>query len=209
MAETAPSRCAWADTTPLLREYHDNEWGAPLHDDRGLFEFVVLEGAQAGLSWDTILKKRENYRVAFDGFDPVVISRYGDRDVQRLLADPGIVRNRLKVAATIGNARSFLGVQQEFGSFDEYIWRFVGGQPVKNGFGSPVGNTGADRRVGCDERGAAKAGVQVRRLHYLLRLHAGSGNGERPHRRLFPVRRGVDAAEVASPSSSTRSFPLP
>ncbi len=136
MAETALSRCAWADTSPLLREYHDNDWGAPLHDDRGLFEFLVLEGAQAGLSWDTILKKRENYRVAFEGFDPVAISRYGDEDVQRLLADPGIVRNRLKVAATIGNARSFLQVQEEFGSFDEYIWRFVGGRPVKNGFRS-------------------------------------------------------------------------
>jgi DNA-3-methyladenine glycosylase I len=136
VAEPARSRCVWAVTSPLLREYHDREWGAPLHDDRGLFELLVLEGAQAGLSWETILKKRENYRRALDGFDPRAVSRYGDGDVQRLLADSGIVRNRLKIAATIGNARSFLEVQREFGSFDVYIWRFVGGRPIRHRFSS-------------------------------------------------------------------------
>ncbi len=116
--------------------YHDTEWGVPLHDDRALFELLILEGAQAGLSWETILKKRENYRKAFDGFDPERIARYGERDVERLLADPGIVRNRLKIAATILNAKGFLQARDEFGSFDEYIWRFVGGRPIKNGFRS-------------------------------------------------------------------------
>jgi len=119
-----------------MLDYHDREWGVPLHDDRALFEFLVLEGAQAGLSWDTILKKRENYRRAFDDFDPAPIARYGEEDVQRLLADPGIVRNRLKIRATIVNAQKLLQVQEEFGSFDGYIWQFVDGRVVKNAFGS-------------------------------------------------------------------------
>ncbi len=114
--------------------YHDTEWGVPVHDDRKLFELLTLEGAQAGLSWETILKKRENYRRAFDNFDAARIARYTERDVERLLADAGIVRNRLKVAATVNNAQRFLEVQEEFGSFEEYIWRFVGGRPIKNCF---------------------------------------------------------------------------
>ncbi len=114
--------------------YHDNEWGVPVHEDRTLFEFLTLEGAQAGLSWETILKKRENYRKAFDNFDAARIARYDERDVERLLADAGIVRNRLKVAATVNNAQRFLEVREEFGSFEEYIWRFVGGRPIKNSF---------------------------------------------------------------------------
>jgi DNA-3-methyladenine glycosylase I len=119
-----------------MLDYHDREWGVPLHDDRGLFEFLVLEGAQAGLSWDTILKKRENCRRAFHNFDPARIARYGEGDVQRLLADPGIVRNRLKVQAAIVNAQKLLEVQEEFGSFDTYIWQFVGGKATKNAFRS-------------------------------------------------------------------------
>jgi DNA-3-methyladenine glycosylase I len=110
-------------------DYHDREWGAPLHEDRKLFELLILEGAQAGLSWETILKKRENYRRAFDRFDPAKISRYEKRKVRRLLADPGIVRNRLKIAAAITNARAFLALKKEFGSFDRYLWQFVGGKP--------------------------------------------------------------------------------
>jgi DNA-3-methyladenine glycosylase I len=109
--------------------YHDEEWGAPVHDDRTLFEFLILEGAQAGLSWQTILNKRDAYRAAFSGFDAKRVARYGAEEVDRLLADPGIVRNRLKIAAAIGNARRFLDVQKEFGSFDSYAWRFVGGSP--------------------------------------------------------------------------------
>jgi DNA-3-methyladenine glycosylase I len=124
-------RCPWAQGE-LYIAYHDQEWGVPVHDDRRLFEFLILEGAQAGLSWITILKKRDNYRAAFDGFDPAVVARYGKRKREQLLADPGIVRNRLKIDSAIQNAKSFLAVQEEFGSFDEYAWRFVGGRPRQN-----------------------------------------------------------------------------
>ncbi len=124
-------RCGWAKND-LAILYHDTEWGAPVHDDRLLFEFLILEGAQAGLSWDTILKKRENYRAAFDGFDAKKIARYDRRKMQTLLHDDGIVRNRLKIAASVQNARAFLEVQKEFGSFDRYIWQFVGGRPRVN-----------------------------------------------------------------------------
>jgi DNA-3-methyladenine glycosylase I len=127
-ASSSLRRCPWP-TKPLDIEYHDKEWGRPLHDDRALFELLILEGAQAGLSWTTILAKRENYRKAFEGFDAERIARYGARKTASLLADPGIVRNRLKIAATIQNAKSFLVVQREFGSFDRYLWSFVGGTP--------------------------------------------------------------------------------
>lgn len=125
-------RCEWAGGDPLYLAYHDNEWGVPVHDDRQLFEMLCLEGAQAGLSWLTILRKRAQYRIAFDGFDPVAVAAYDEAKVAALLADPGIVRNRLKVEAFIRNARAFLAIQAEFGSFDAYIWRFVGGAPIVN-----------------------------------------------------------------------------
>jgi len=124
-------RCAWA-ANDLAIQYHDTEWGVPQHDDRELFEFLILEGAQAGLSWDTILRKRENYRVAFDGFDPKKIARYDRRKVQELLRNEGIIRNRLKIASAIQNAKAFLAIQSEFGSFDRYAWQFVGGKPRVN-----------------------------------------------------------------------------
>jgi len=124
-------RCPWAATEPNIT-YHDKEWGVPVHDDRLLFEFLILEGAQAGLSWTTILKKRENYRKAFNGFRPEKIARYGARDVKRLLGDAGIVRNRLKIAAAIENAKRFLAVRSEFKTFDAYLWSFVGGKPIQN-----------------------------------------------------------------------------
>ena len=124
-------RCPWATTEPAI-SYHDQEWGVPVHDDRLLFEFLILEGAQAGLSWNTILRKRENYRKAFDGFRPEKIARYGTGDMQRLLGDAGIVRNRLKIAATVENANMFLAVRKEFRSFDAYMWSFVGGKPIQN-----------------------------------------------------------------------------
>ena len=124
-------RCPWAISEPNLT-YHDEEWGVPVHDDRKLFEFLILEGAQAGLSWTTILNKRNNYRKAFDGFRAEKMARYGPRDVKRLLADPGIVRNRLKIAAAIQNAKAFLVVRKQFGSFDVYLWSFVGGKPQQN-----------------------------------------------------------------------------
>ena len=130
------TRCAWAGSDPLYVRYHDSEWGRPEHDDRKLFEMLVLEGAQAGLSWLTILRKRENYRRAFDGFDPVRVAGYDADKVAALLADSGIVRNRLKIASAVNNAGKFLEVQAEFGSFDAYVWRFVGGRPKKNAWRS-------------------------------------------------------------------------
>ena len=126
------SRCSWSSTDPLYRKYHDTEWGVPLHNDRRLFEFLILDGAQAGLSWFTILKKRQNYRKAFDHFDPHKIAGYDTRKVSELLSNEGIVRNKLKINAAIQNAISFLGVQKEFGSFNNYIWQFVGGETIKN-----------------------------------------------------------------------------
>ena len=125
-------RCSWSATDPLYIKYHDTEWGVPLHNDRKLFEFLILDGAQAGLSWITILKKRQNYRKAFDHFDPHKIAGYDTRKVSELLSNGGIVRNKLKINAAIQNAVSFLAVQKEFGSFDDYIWRFVGGETIKN-----------------------------------------------------------------------------
>jgi DNA-3-methyladenine glycosylase I len=127
-----PIRCPWAGTDPLYLAYHDEEWGVPVHDDRTLFEFLLLEGAQAGLSWITILRKRDAYRRAFAGFDPAAVAAFDEAKIAALLADPGIVRNRLKVNAAVGNARAFLAVQREFGSFDAYVWGFVGGQPIVN-----------------------------------------------------------------------------
>lgn len=125
-------RCAWCGNDPLYVSYHDDEWGVPVHDDRRLFEFIVLEGAQAGLSWLTILKKRENYRMAFDGFDAVRIAGYGPQEIARLLQDPGIVRNRLKIEAAIRNARGVLSIREEYGSLDTFLWRYVDGIPVQN-----------------------------------------------------------------------------
>ena len=126
------NRCIWAGGDPLYREYHDREWGVPVHDDRLLFEFLTLEGAQAGLSWITILKKRAAYRQAFAGFHPETVAGFGETELQQLLGNAGIVRNRLKLASTVDNARAFLALQQEFGSFDGYLWRFVDGAPLQN-----------------------------------------------------------------------------
>jgi DNA-3-methyladenine glycosylase I len=125
-----PKRCFWA-TTPLSIAYHDDEWGVPVHDDTRLFEFLILEGAQAGLSWETILRKRENYRAAFDGFDPTKVAKYNQRKITALLNNEGIIRNKLKINSAVSNAKAFLEVQREFGSFDEYVWRFVNGKPLK------------------------------------------------------------------------------
>ncbi len=124
-------RCGWAKNDLAIR-YHDTEWGVPLHDDKKLFEFLILEGAQAGLSWDTILRKRENYRKAFDNFDAKKIARYDEKKITELLQNEGIVRNRLKIASAVQNAKSYLKILDEFGSFDSYIWQFVGGKPIKN-----------------------------------------------------------------------------
>ena len=124
-------RCHWA-TNPLSTKYHDEEWGVPVHNDRRWFEFLILEGVQAGLSWETILRKRERYRRVLAGFDPAKVARFDAKRVRKLLGDPGIVRNRLKIKATVANARAFLQLQEQFGSFDSYIWTFVGGSPIRN-----------------------------------------------------------------------------
>jgi DNA-3-methyladenine glycosylase I len=136
MSDPQVKRCEWAESHPLMVEYHDTEWGVPVHDDRLLFEYMVLDGAQAGLSWLTILKKREGYLAAFDGCDPEKVAAYTEGDVERLLADPGIIRNRAKVRSTITNARAFLETQEEFGTFDRYIWQFTGGGTIRNRFTS-------------------------------------------------------------------------
>jgi DNA-3-methyladenine glycosylase I len=137
MAE--PIRCHWVDLSkPLYIAYHDEEWGVPVRDDRHMFEMLLLEGAQAGLNWYTVLAKRENYRQAFDGFDPARIARYDKRRIEKLLANPGIIRNRAKVEAAIANARAFLSVQEERGSFCEYLWEFVGGKPIQNRMRTPA-----------------------------------------------------------------------
>lgn len=126
------NRCDWAGTEDSMVDYHDREWGTPVHDDRTLFEFLILEGAQAGLSWSTVLKKRERYRQVFDNFDAAKIARYTEKKTAKLLADPGIIRNRLKVASAVRNAKAFLAVQEDYGSFDAFIWQFVGGKPIVN-----------------------------------------------------------------------------
>jgi DNA-3-methyladenine glycosylase I len=131
MVRRAIKRCFWAGDDPLMIAYHDEEWGLPIHDDRRWYEKLLLDGAQAGLSWSTILRKREGYRRAFAGFDPVKVARFSERDVARLMGDPGIVRNKLKIRSAIGNARAFLALQEEHGSFDAFIWRFVGGRPIR------------------------------------------------------------------------------
>lgn len=128
------TRCEWSGSDPLYQDYHDNEWGVPEHDDRKLFEMLILEGAQAGLSWITILKKRQNYLKAFDNFEPKKVAAYNEAKIQELLNNEGIVRNKLKVNATVQNARAFFEIQKEFGTFDAYIWQFVGGKPKKNAF---------------------------------------------------------------------------
>ncbi len=130
-------RCGWASGGELTIRYHDKEWGVPVHDDATLFEFLILEGAQAGLSWNTILNKRENYRTAFAGFDPRRVARFDRHKIEKLMRDPGIVRNRLKIVSAVENAKAFLRVQKEFGSFDRYIWQFVGGKPIVNRWKSP------------------------------------------------------------------------
>jgi DNA-3-methyladenine glycosylase I len=129
---TSRQRCTWCEGSTLQTSYHDREWGVPVHDDRKLFEFLILEGAQAGLSWDTILRKRESYRRAFAGFDPRKVARFGARERAALMKNPGIVRNRLKIDSAVTYARAFLALQREYGSFDRYVWRFVGGRPIVN-----------------------------------------------------------------------------
>ena len=192
-ADTSPPkpdgkpRCGWPRSEIALR-YHDEEWGVPLRDDRKIFEFLVLDAAQAGLSWEIILRKREGFRAAFDNFDAEKVARYDARRVQKLLADPGIIRNRLKIESAIANARAFLQVQEECGSFASYIWQFVDGKPHRESPALAQGGAGADGSIRRHEQGAEEARVPVRGLDHLLRLHAGRRHGERPHGGLLPAR---------------------
>jgi DNA-3-methyladenine glycosylase I len=158
-----PKRCHWVDLSkPLYVAYHDEEWGVPVRDDRRMFEMLTLEGAQAGLSWYTVLSKRQNYRAAFDGFDPERIARYDRRHVERLLANPGIIRNRAKIEATIGNARAWLALQEQAGSFSDYLWRFVGGAPIQNRLRAP-----ADYRATSPESDALSKDLKKRGFRFV------------------------------------------
>lgn len=153
-------RCPWASGDPLLIAYHDEEWGIPVHDDEKLFEFLVLEGLQAGLSWLTVLRKRENYRIAFDGFHPAVVAGYKEKDIRRLLKNEGIIRNRSKIEAAVTNAKQFLDIQNEFGSFDAYIWNFIGGKPRENRFKSLAGIPAATEESSAMSRDLKKRGFK-------------------------------------------------
>jgi DNA-3-methyladenine glycosylase I len=173
------TRCRWASNEWNI-PYHDREWGVPVHDDRVLFEFLILEGAQAGLSWDTILRKRDRYREVFDNFDPRRIARYDAKKVRSLLRDPGIVRNRLKISATVSNARAFLKVQEEVGSFDAYIWKFVGGRTETESLDGAQWSARENSGVGRHKQGFKETWISLRRLDDLLRLHASRWHGQRP-----------------------------
>ena len=187
-------RCGWARNELAIR-YHDEEWGVPVHDDRRWFEFITLEGAQAGLSWDTILRKRDAYRSAFKEFDPARVAKFGDRDVTRLLADAGIVRNRLKINSTIGNAKAFLAVQKEFGSFDDYIWRFVGGRPRINKWRALKQVPARTDESDAMSKDLLGPRLQVRGIDNLLRDDAGDRDGERSHGRLREIPSGDAVSE--------------
>ena len=189
------TRCAWCLSDPLYIRYHDEEWGTPLHDDRALFELLILEGAQAGLSWFTILKRRETYRKAFDEFDAKKIARYDKKKAEALMKDTGIIRNRLKIAAAIDNARAFLAVQKEFGSFDRYIWSFIGGKPRHSHLQAmreiPVISPEAEAM----SKDLKKAGLSLRQPDHLLCLHAGQRHDQRPCRGLLS-RLGEEGVET-------------
>ena len=173
-----PPRCTWPGQDPLYIAYHDKEWGVPLRDDRALFEMLVLEGAQAGLSWITILRKRENYRRAFDGFDPTKIARYTPRKIERLMADEGIIRNRLKIEGAVLSARAWLEIMQEGPGFSAFLWDFVDGTPIINHF-KQGDRLPAETDISTQTlQGAEAPRLQVRRPHHRLRLHAGRRHGQ-------------------------------
>ena len=182
-------RCAWVNPeNPLMVEYHDREWGVPVHDDRKHFEFLVLEGAQAGLSWSTILKRREGYRSAFSDFDPEKVAGYSVQRIEEMLLNASIIRNRQKIEAAVRNARAFLILQDEFGSFDSYCWRFVEGRPIVNHRNSAKEVPATSRRVRRLQQRSQEARLQLCRLDHHLRPHAGRRHGQRPSHRLLPLR---------------------
>ena len=188
-APTARRAAAGRRADPLYQKYHDREWGRPLKDDRALFELLTLEGCQAGLSWITVLRKREHYRKVYDGFDPAKIARYTPAKLAKLLADPGIIRHKGKIDASVSNAKAYLALVEREGSFAKFLWSFVGGKPKKNQPEEPEGRAGHVARERRPVQGAAEGRLQVRRLDHLLRLHAGLGHGRRPCRGLPPAAR--------------------
>ena len=177
-------RCPWADGSALYAAYHDDEWGVPVHDDRVFFEFLILEGAQAGLSWSTILNKRDGYRDAFAGFDPARVARFDADEVARLMTNAAIVRNRLKIESAVDNARAFLAVQREFGSFDRYVWAFVGGKPRAEPPAHARDGPGPHRAVRRAVEGSAQTRISLCRVDDHLRVHAGDRARQRPPGRL-------------------------
>lgn len=183
-------RCPWGGANDLYIPYHDKEWGAPCHDDMRHFEFLVLEAAQAGLSWLTVLKKREAYRKAYRGFDPVRVARFSARDVERLLGDPGIVRNRLKISSSINNASRFLDVQKEFGSFDAYLWHWTGGRPVVNRWTEQSQVPPRTELSDAISKDLKARGLFLCRLDHHLLAPSGGGRGERSPGDLLPMERG-------------------
>ena len=187
-------RCSWAKT-PEMIAYHDEEWGLPLHGDSSLFELLTLEGAQAGLSWETVLRKRARYREVFDGFVPERVARFTRARVERILRDPGVVRNRAKIESTVSNARALLKVRDEFGSFDAYVWSFVDGTPIVNRRTNSGRIPAFSAGVGGDERRSAPPRLSLRRSDDLLCVHAGFRHGQRPSRRLRVARARREAGQ--------------
>src|SRR5205807_9381326 len=187
-ATTTIKRCSWVSVDdPLMLQYHDREWGVPVHDDRKHFEFLVLEAAQAGLSWTIVLKKREGYRRAFDGFEPEKVARYSARRIEKLALNSEIIRNHMKIEAAVRNARAFLKIQEEFGSFDSYCWRFVDGQPKLNPVEDHATDTCNFCRIRCVQQGPQASRIQFRWFDGRVCPHAGRWDGNRSPRRLFPL----------------------
>ena len=201
------SRCPWPGNDQLLISYHDSEWGVPLHDDRALFEFLVLDGFQAGLSWKSVLHKRDAFRRAFGGFDPELVVRFSEIDLERLLQNPEIIRNRAKVRAAVTNARAFLEVRDEFGSFDRFIWRFAGGSAARQPMGNSVPSARSLGGIRPHGQGTGATALQVCGRCHLLCFYAGNGDGERPPGDLSPVGRGTGRGPFArSPGITTDYF---
>src|SRR5713226_8034443 len=203
MPNAQPKRCSWVNVDQvLMREYHDREWGVPAHDDRTHFEFLILEAAQAGLSWSIVLNKRKGYSRAFSDFNPEKVARYSAARIDKLTTDPGIIRNRLKIAAAVKNARAFLAVQGEYGSFDAYCWQFVDGRPRQNRWKTMRQIPATTRESDAFSRDL-KRGIQLRRIHRDLRPHAGSRDGQRSSHRVLSISRR-SAARQQRPMNQPR-----
>ena len=201
-------RCGWSTGSQLYLEYHDVEWGVPVHDERKLFEMLILEGAQAGLSWSTILNKRQNYLAAFANFEPERVASYDEHNHAELMANAGIVRNRLKITAAIENARAFLEIQRQYGSFDKYIWQFVDGQPLQNSWSSLERPAREYSALRYHEQSVAQGRFSFCRQHHLLFLYASGGYGQRSHHHLFSLGGSASTCRVKYESALIFRDPL-